>query len=116
MIQTKLMHGVVFSFVLVAHGCRHGWSTTTEEVLDKIYTEKIIDAEENLVHRLLDVEELLAQSERGGCPVKVLIIDSIAYPFRDVDYTVPALQRRSTFFFGISSILRYPSFIALLAS
>jgi hypothetical protein len=101
------MRGVVFLLLLVACGRRHGFSITTEEVLDKIYTEKVIDAEENLVHRLLDLEELLAHSERGGCPVKVLIVDSIAYPFRDVDYTVPALQRRSTFFFGISSILRY---------
>jgi RecA/RadA recombinase len=79
-----------------------------EEILENIYTEHSFTSEDDLYYRLIQLETLLSNSERVECPVKVIVVDSIASLFRDMDinHMGTALARRSVYFFKISSLLK----------
>lgn len=78
------------------------------EILDNIYTEHSFESGDDLFHRLLHLEDLLIRSETVGCPVKLMVVDSIAFLFKDIDIddveTAPA--SRSVSLFKISSLLK----------
>lgn len=80
------------------------------QILGNIYTEHSFESEEDLIHRLILLEGLLTSSEKDGYPVKVIVVDSIAYLFRDVEIGEnnmnPALRARSASFFKIASLLK----------
>jgi len=79
-----------------------------KEILDNIYTEHSFVSEDDLYYRLIHLEDLLLDSEREGSPVKVIVVDSIASLFRDIDINNMgnALSSRSVYFFKISSLLK----------
>ena len=78
------------------------------EILENIYTEHSFVSEEDLICRLIRLEELLSSSEKMGRSVKVLVVDSIAFLFRDLDINNMwnALSARSASFFKIAGLLK----------
>lgn len=94
--------------ILGVYACRGGLEFSVDSVLDHVYMEHSFDREEDLYHRIVNVEELLIRLAESEAPVKVLIVDSIAYMFRDLDpkAMATALSIRSSFFFKIAFLLR----------
>lgn len=88
--------------------CANCAQSQYEEILENIYIEHSFISEDDLYYRLTHLEDLLSDSERAGCPVKVIVLDSIASLFREIDINNmgTALARRSAYFFKISSLLK----------
>jgi hypothetical protein len=80
-----------------------------EKIMNRVYVEHGFDTGEELMNRLMSLESLLSTSLSSRNEVKLLVIDSIAYLFRDIgddDKASYSLVGRSMFFFRISSLLR----------
>lgn len=79
------------------------------QIMNRVYVEHGFDTGEDLMNRLVGLESLLSTSLTSNKEVKLLVIDSIAYLFRDIgddDKASYSLVGRSMIFFRISSLLR----------
>ena len=83
-------------------------STTEANILLHIYIEHTFDTLNDVYQRLMNIELLLKSSMTGGRPVKLLVIDSIAYLCRDLgdEGAMEEVASRSALLFRISSLLR----------